>query len=280
MTANIYCTLAEFKAFATAQGQTADPNTPNDAVLTAIIDSVCRYADGPQGAGRKFYPTIETRLYDIPDGRAVELDGELLEVTSFLNGDTSAIDATNYILRTQGKTPYWQIALRDVATVGWRFTSAGSREQALSLSGYWGFRKDYAQRGWSLVGTLGVAITDTTTLAFTAAAGHTLTIGQIIRIDNEIQNVATVATNTITPVRRGDNGSTAATHLIGASVYAWNVQEDVKTAVLTSAMGVNALRNGQASNGKITLTNAGIVIRPEEIPPFAQKTFESYRNIT
>jgi len=277
---NLYATLAEFKAFATARGQTAGTDAADDAVISDLIGSVSRYIESSAGAGRRFYPSIETRLYDIPDGRKVDLHGDLLEVTSFLNGDTSAIDSTNYTLKTQGKTPYWQIALRDVSTVGWRYTSAGSSEQALSLTGWWGFRRDYAQRGWSSAGTLGAAITDTTTLAFTASSGHTLAVGQIIKIGSEIYNIATAVTNTITPVRRGDNGSTAALHDNSTTIYVWNIQEDIHLAVLETVLGVNSMRHGQASSGKITVTAAGMVIRPEEIPPMAQKTFESYRDIT
>ena len=108
-------------------------------------------------------------------------------------------------------------------------------------------------------------------------AGHTVAVGQILKIDSEIYNIATVSTNTITPNQRGDNGSTSAMHSNGATVYVWMVEEQIKLAVLETALGVNAMRNGQANSGKISITAAGVVIRPEEVPPMAQAIFMSYR---
>jgi hypothetical protein len=36
------------------------------------------------------------------------------------------------------------------------------------------------------------------------------------------------------------------------------------------------MRNGQAGSGAITITAAGMVIRPQEVPPLAQKVFDYY----
>jgi len=276
-TSNLYATLAEYKAFATARTQTASTDAIDDATLTTMLEGVSRYVDGPAGANVQFYPSVETRLYDAPDSRDLRIDGPLLEVTTFLNGDSSTVTSNQYTLHSPNKTPYWKIALRDNATISW-YTTSGSYEQALSITGVWGWRSKYAQRGWSSAGTLGAAITDTTTLAFTMTVGHTVAVGQILKIGSEFYNVAAVSTNTITPNKRGDNGSTAATHLSGDTVYMWNVQEEVKLAVLETALGVAALRNGQANSGKVSITSAGIVIRPEEVPPMAQRVFDNYRS--
>ncbi len=275
---NLYATLSELKAFDTARGMDVISDAPDDAVLSAILDQVSRYVESPAGANTQFYPSIETRFYDSPaSGRDVVLDGPLLEVISFLNGDGSTISSTQYILTNANKTPYWKISLKDNATIGW-YAKSGSFEQALSLTGLWGYRKHYQQRGWVSIGTLGAAITDAAASTFTMNAGHAVTAGQIVKIDSEIFNIASVVLNTVTPNRHGDNGSTAATHLDDAPVYAWSVQEEIKLAVLETVLGINALRNGQASSGKVTITAAGMVIRPEEVPPMAQKIFEGYRS--
>ncbi len=274
---NLYATIAELKAWNVARGITPTSDTSDDAVLSALIEQVSRYVDGPSGANTFFYPSYETRLYDVPNSRDLKIDGPLLAITTFLNGDGSTITSDQYRLHNPNKTPYWKVSLRDTATITW-YLSSGSAEQVLSIAGWWGHRKQYAVRGWTLAGTLGAAITDTTTKAFTMSSGHTLAVGQIIKIDSEIYNIATVSTNTITPNQRGDNGSTAATHSNGASVYIWNVQEEIKLAVLETALGVNAMRNGQANSGKISITAAGVVIRPEEVPPMAQKIFDAYRS--
>ncbi len=52
---------------------------------------------------------------------------------------------------------------------------------------------------------------------------------------------------------------------------------DVKEATLAIAQSLNGTRSGQTSGGKVTVTAAGIVIRPEDVPAFAQKIIQHYR---
>jgi len=56
-----------------------------------------------------------------------------------------------------------------------------------------------------------------------------------------------------------------------------SVPDDVKEATLTIAQSLNASRSGQPNQGKVTVTAAGVVIRPEEIPAFAQRVIRHYR---
>ena len=275
---NLYATLAEYKAFATSRGQTATTDATDDAVISAMLQQISRYID-QYVAFRKFYPSFKTRLYDIPRGdRQLFLDDDLLEVVTFTNGDGSVISSESYVLMGDNDTPAFGIELLG-ASAPWAYwlpNVNGSIRKVISINGLWGYHEDYAN-AWVPVGTLGAAITDTTTFAFTMTAGHSVSVGQILKIGSEIYNVATVATNTITPNQRGDNGSTAITHLSGATVYAWAVMDDIKLAVLEIALGVSALRTGQSSSGKVSITANGVVIRPEEIPPMAQRTIDGYR---
>ncbi len=55
--------------------------------------------------------------------------------------------------------------------------------------------------------------------------------------------------------------------------------KDIKEATLSIAQSLYATRSGQASGGKVTITANGIVIRPEDVPAFAQKVIMHYRNI-
>lgn len=279
MSSNLYATLAEYKADNTTRGQSSSvtTDTSDDAVITAILEQISRYVDGYSGAGRYFFPAVRTLLFDVPDVRRISIRHDLLEVTTLTNGDGTVIASTEYVLLDGLYTPYHTIKLRDTSTTYWIYGTNGNHEQVISLLGFFGYRDEYTTRAWTSGGTLGAAITDTTGLTFTASAGHTLTAGQIIKIDSELFNISSVATNTITVNRRGDNGSTAATHLIAATIYIWNVQEDIKRAVLMAAQGVNALRLGQSSNGKMTVTNAGVIIRPEEVPAMAQSIIKAYK---
>ncbi len=271
---NKYATLTDYKAYAVARGQTASTDTTDDAVVSNLLTQASRYLD--RETKRQYFPSVETRLYDIPDDRDLILDGDLLEVTTFTNGDALAISSTNYLLKGN-RPPYWCISLRDISTVSWTTSADGSAEQVLSLAGVWGYHNDYSARGWLQVGTLGAAITDTTTLAFTASAGHGIVAGQILKIDSEFYNVSTVATNTITPVRRGDNGSTAATHLNGATVYAWQPMDEVKQYTLEIAHSAYMRRFGKNTGESATVTAAGVVLSPRDIPALAQSFINDMR---
>jgi hypothetical protein len=58
-----------------------------------------------------------------------------------------------------------------------------------------------------------------------------------------------------------------------------SVPTDVKEAALSIAQSLNGSRSGQTSGGKMTITAAGIVIRPEDVPAFAQKIIRHYRSL-
>lgn len=272
---NLYATLAEYKAYNAAHGVDPTASTADDAAISAILEQVSRYAD----KGRHFYPTYETRLYDIPQypmpSKEIELDDDLLAVVSFANGDASPITASDYILQSVNVTPYWKIALRGASSVSWQTDANGNHEQVLPLTGWWGYREKYTQRAWVSVGTINEDL-DTSETSITMFNGHEVAQGMIIKINNELMNVSEVNGANVIVNKRGDNGSAAATHLDGATVYRWMVQEEIKLAVLETAQGVNSMRNGQASSGAITITAAGAIIRPQEVPPLAQKVFDYY----
>jgi hypothetical protein len=54
---------------------------------------------------------------------------------------------------------------------------------------------------------------------------------------------------------------------------------DVKEACLSIAQSLYGTRSGQTSAGKLTVTAAGVVIRPEDVPAVAQNVIMHYRNI-
>ena len=52
---------------------------------------------------------------------------------------------------------------------------------------------------------------------------------------------------------------------------------DIKEACLSIAQGLNSSRSGQSSSGNVTITAAGVVIRPQDVSAFAQKIINGYR---
>lgn len=55
------------------------------------------------------------------------------------------------------------------------------------------------------------------------------------------------------------------------------VPKDIREATLGIAQSINSLRSGQPNAGKVSVTAGAVVIRPEEIPAFAQRIINHYR---
>jgi hypothetical protein len=218
---------------------------------------------------RTFYPRVETRYYDVPENgaRELKLDDDLLEVLTITNGDAVSMPSTEYNLIEKNLTPYHAIRIKQTSTYYWATDTNGGLEYVIAINGLWGYHNRYASMAWKSVGTLGAAITDTTTLAFTMTTNHTVLAGTILKIDSELLNINTVSNITVTPFKRGDNGSTAATHSNGTTIYAWQPMEDVKLACTDVAHGVYSNRFGQNTTGVATITGAGVVITPNDMKP-------------
>ena len=56
-----------------------------------------------------------------------------------------------------------------------------------------------------------------------------------------------------------------------------SVPHDVRDSVIGIAQNLNSARSGQTAGGRITVTAGGVVIRPEDVPTFAQRVIQHYR---
>ena len=275
---NGYTTLADYKKWSAARGLSGSisTDTSDDAVITSLIENVSRYIDNE--TNRKFFPHIETRLYDVPNEgnpRQILVDDDLLEVITLTNGDDTVLTTTDYFLLPRNESPKFAIQLKDYSSVYWSADDNGSNEGVISVLGWYGYHADYTQRAWKSVGTTNAAVTDTTTASFSCTTGHAVLIDTITKINTEIFMIKTSGTNTIVPDKRGDNGSTAATHLTAQTVYEWQVMADIRNACLQILDNVYSDRSGQNA-GRISVTASGIVIRPEDVPTMAQRTIDRY----
>ena len=271
---NTYATLAEYKAFVTARGQSVSTDANDDVVIDGLLEQASRYLDSK--TSRWFYPRIEQRYFTLPGKSRLDLDADLLEVITLTNGDDVAIASTEYNLLPRNYSPKFAIELTDITSTTWASDSSGSSEFVIDLVGVFGLHDRYVD-AWTIAGTLGAAMSDTTTKAFTMTAGHTCAVGEILKIGSEILIPATVVTNTVTAVARGDNGSTAATHLNGATVYAWQPMEEAKNACLELAMRAYKRRFGQSGGNTETITAAGVVLVPKDIPTLVNEFVNMYR---
>ena len=248
----------------------------DDLVIDDIIEQVSRFID--DSTGRRFYPFRKTRKYDIPDDGVLYLEDDLSEVYTLTNGDATVIADTDYILESVNDPPYWELKLRDVSDVDWEVDSDSSSEQVIELDGLWSYRPNYSVDGWTQVGTIAAAL-NISDLTFNMTAGHTAVTGQIWKVDNEIFQ-GSIATNAVTLIKRGDNGTTAATHLILAPVYMWNTYKVVQNAAYQIVTSVYKKRFGENVSAVARVTGAGVVITPQDIPSMAQRIINNLARLS
>lgn len=128
---NGYATLAELKA------RLGITDTPDDAVLEAVIEAASRAIDGE--TGRVFYAATATRYFTAEDSELLFVD-DLLSVTTLktdLDGDRTyetTWAATDYDLEPYNSTPYTRI---QIAPRGTRTFPTGRR--GVEIAGSWGY---------------------------------------------------------------------------------------------------------------------------------------------
>lgn len=250
----------------------------DDAVIEDLISQASRWIDTE--TGRRFYPSVETHSLNVPDGRGLYLDDDLLAITTLTNGDGTVITSTDYILLPSRAYPKYAIALTESTNTYWETDSSTNSEQVIDVLGYWGCHRDYASRAWLNATTLNegaqLNATDTT---FTVLSRAKIKIGNIIKIENELMIVTGLNASDVTVWQRGDNGSTAATHADLTAVYVWQVEPQIEMACKLIVTNMYHNRFGSNTTGTATVTSFGVVLAPEDIPASVHKIVASFRRL-
>jgi len=222
---------------------------------TRLIDRVTR---------RSFFPWIQEREYLVPSAvfnlrrrilpsADLFLDADLLEATT-VEIATSATARTE-ILSTKYTLVPWNIYPKFGIRLDWpqfwtgfySSISTSYRVPTIFITGTWGYHDDYEFSSWVNTNTtLAAEMTDSATsftvddVAAKDALGRSdLAVGKMVKIGTEFMEITDITT-TNSPSRaitvvRGVRGSTAAAHSSGATVYTWNVPEDIVTCCLKIA---------------------------------------------
>lgn len=272
---NGYCSLAEFKAYITPQGQVINADTADDNLIEDMIERASRRVDDI--TLRKFYPHVESHNFDIPADDCLWFGDDLLEVLTLTNGDATTIAAADYILKPANESPKYCLLIRDTSTVLFLTNSSNSAQQVISLNAIWGYHENYARRGWALGSQLDESGNITTTVTnFTVDSGTKFTANQVIRIDNELMIVNYAQGNEIYVTGRGENGSTAAVHLDNALVYYWQPMQDIVQLTLEVARMMYRSRYGENVETEAITTPAGVIVNPRSLPAWAREITKKY----
>lgn len=216
-----YANRDDFKTWLQGIGTgTTTHNAVYDAIIQAVSKQIDRYCQ------REFHPYTATKYFTADRSAYLRLDDDLLSITTLKTTDTEQSGArtygntwsstTDYDLEPYNapdeETPYTLIRARGTGT----YTFPAGLSKAVEIAGTWGY---WSQSSLS-VGTLGSAISSTTATSVTMAASPTVKPLQTLLIESEQLFVTEVSGTTVT-VKRGVNGTTAATHANGTAVTAY-----------------------------------------------------------
>jgi len=270
-----YCTLSD----ARTERKTRSTDTTDDSQLRRYIAQVSRRIDSAVGSRMRpaFAPYLESRQYLIT-GRNVDshyntflMKDYCLELTAVVRGSTTITSTTELY------NPYNNVAqaLR-ITSWGssWYDSLSGSDTPPafVTVTGYWGWNEDWAN-AWSSVDTVkdGAGINASiTTITVDNVDGADLdgftprfSAGHLIKIDSEYLDVTATdtGTNTVT-VRRGVNGTTAATHLVNAPISVYQVDERIRRIATRQAA---LLYSRQGAFQVESLDGVGVVTYPQDL---------------
>lgn len=228
-------------------------DTTDDAKIDLILQEVTRWID--EYVGRTFRIYTATLYFTANSGELLLVDRDLLSITSLKtdeDGDrswertwaTTDYDLEPYNANTDEK-PYTAIRITPQGTLAF---PAGMRK-GVEIAGKWGYWE-----ATSSVGTMGSAISSTTGTSVTMTGGHSVKPLHTLLIDSEQLFVTAVSSNTLT-VKRGVNGTTAATHSNGASVSRYDYPDAVSGACYIQASRI--LKRKDAPFGVLGIGDMG-----------------------
>ena len=218
--------------------------TSDSAIISRILEASSRRIDNYVGM-YSFGPVTETRYFDIGSGslrhtrqnivngtqnsvigtsshytNILPLDKWLISattVTSYKATDRSASET----LTAGYDNDYWLLPYNDSPKVEIQLNEDTAKsfhagQQTLAITGVWGYANDTSPQK-----TTADAISSTTATSVSVASSSSLGAAQTILVDSEQLYITSISGNTLT-VERGVNGTTAATHSGGASVYVYD----------------------------------------------------------
>ena len=196
-------------------------DTTKDAMLSRQIARATDFIE--QFTERTFIPVAATKLFDVPveePTTRLYLRDELLSVAS-LSDDSGPLNSLNYRLyplNSASKT-WVQLIGQD------SFTYSTSRYGAVAIDGLWGYFGETAETGT----VLSTDVSSTASTTITVSSGAAIKTGYSLLIDTEQMFVSGISGSTITVVR-GNNGTTATTHLASTQVMRYVVPGVIELA--------------------------------------------------
>jgi hypothetical protein len=209
------CTLADV----VAEGKiTGALSTSDKAYLYALIEQVSARMETVE-LKTLLEPRVATYYHDAirtpvsVGGDVLTLRYPLVGLTSVILGDGT--DVTSSVQRRpRGAYPTLQLILTS-RTLNFYQVGGNVPYDAIAVSGHWCYHPEW-DNAWRVADTLDTSI-NTSATSIATDNNNRLSAGMLLRIGTEYLRVLDAHDDTAT-VERGVNGSTASTHLAGATI--------------------------------------------------------------
>lgn len=262
-----FTTLTAVRLAVLQQGVSSTIDTDDDALLKQYIAAASTLI--ARHTGRTFTPFYQARAHDYRDPYVLNLDTDLLELASLTNGDAASIATSAVLLLSANIYPKWRLKIKNSS--GLAFTYQDDAEQALTVTGWWGYHSDYDRAFVNTLETVPVGDLASGATSFTATDADGLDAlgrqrfedGQLLRIDNELIKVVGVnaSTNVIT-IRRAQLGTTAAAHTAATAISSWRVLADVELQCQRLVLWAYKRRDSVQS---ITFLDTNVTLRDDTL---------------
>jgi hypothetical protein len=276
-----YCTLDAAKAEIKAT------NTTDDAKVRRFLLQMSQRIDELMGSLRRpyFAPYVEQRAFMMTTdridsvGNTFWLRKPLLAFTEVLRQSTDVTGQAALYSTHDGVPDMLRLT---PGTYSWTVVD-GTLAPKVYVTGTWGWNADYAN-AWETVDSVadagGINAT-TTSITVTDASDVDLdgfaprfSPGHLIQIGSEWMDVNAVnlTTNVLT-VRRGVNGTTAATHSNGAAIATYRVDDRIQRVIARQAAMLHARLGAFQVE---TLDGVGVVTYPQDLLPELRMTLQEF----
>lgn len=207
-----------------------------DALLLTLLEAASERID--HYLGRQVQPRTETLYFDGDDGSEQLWVPDLLSVTTLKtdeNGDGTyerTWAAADYILWPLNRWPKRRVDRdRRTGSSQWAFYRG---QRTVEIAGIWGYGTGESATPITASGTTTNEALDASETGVDVVSSSPFEVGETILIDSEQMYVTAITGNTLT-VRRGANGSTAATHSTSTAISIYEYPGQVVTACLIQA---------------------------------------------
>lgn len=240
--AHTYASVDEFDNYLRDNGATdlASQGAAAVAMKLDLLETASRRVDDfceRSRHGSDFGPRLGTNYYEPPGCNVLELDDDLLTITSVTTYDTpggtgtTLTDETDFYKRrgrVYGQSPYRQLEIHEASSAVWGSATRGGAV----IVGKWGERDERKTLSPTTAEALDASETECDVSALTD-----LSPGLTLLIDSEqvyVTATTDAATDSITIVR-GANGTTAATHVTSSAIARYLYHPAVKNTTLLVA---------------------------------------------